>query len=76
MAKNKEAVGSNPGTVYWMDVSQRFSTWGTRTPGGTQSVRRGTYSYQNKPNKRETKGVLGVREEVNFDLGVRKEGSF
>ncbi len=27
MAHDQEAVGSNPGTVYWMDVSQWFPTF-------------------------------------------------
>jgi hypothetical protein len=48
---------------------------GTRTPGGTQAVRRG-YSefqiYQNKHTKGKQKGAWGYAKGVNFDLGVRE----
>jgi len=54
-------------------IEERFSTWGTHTLWVHKQFVRGTQkykSYQNKLNKRETKGGLGVRKGVSFDLGV------
>ena len=52
----------------WIILMQRFSTWGTRTPRGTQAVCRG-YAKFVKPLKRS---LQGVRMGRIFWLGVRK----
>jgi hypothetical protein len=61
---------------------QRFSTWGTRTPGGTQADHRGYASSSQgackivKTTQKKTIWVefliRGYAERNNFDLGVRK----
>ena len=53
---------------------QRFSTWGTRTPGGTQAVHRGYATSSEGISKIIKKHLKEDYMGIMFDHGVRKRG--
>jgi hypothetical protein len=53
---------------------QRFSTWGTRTPGGTQAVHRGYATSSEGISKVIKKHPKEDYMGIMFDQGVRKRG--
>ena len=65
------------------NVNQRFSTWGTRTPRGTQAVCKGVRQICKTTQKKLTGGthgynflIGGTQMGYNSDLGVRRGVKF